>query len=362
MLVRPTAKQFTAEDIQNISAKSIVQESGGGSGFPKSFDENFPVFDIPVDEKVLIYVPSHKMTYPDGHEGIRADIFNAHPVKDGNMYANIRCSKDIISKAYGLDGRCPLCEGLQDTWQLYNLCRDDIAKSKGIIKDEKNPEAFKEAMKEDSKKLLAERAIREAERWYVFPIVVIDCEEANGKRTTKPKKDENGQLSGTVYWYQIREVTYQNKWEKALSNAYDEAGDTLTDPAGQWIVLDFSLRDAQNIPKNDQKMRSAKDMTVTVRTMSDEYKAWADYFDKLTEAWDIAKAIETCSLDAIRSMDEMQADCDSLLQPTRDRITQFQLGGGSAAGAITMNSAPVGDINAQLANFGGGNNVGVTTE
>ena len=336
---RPTPKKLSVETSQQITAAYAAQTTERRS--VKTYDPAYPVFEVPVNQKVLVYIPNHQVTMPDGTVTLQMDKFAAHPYRDGKTYGNSRCLNGITSDDPELnwDGSCPLCEGLGDVWALYKHEYADIAHSRGLEPD--SPEAS-ELLKAERMELVNGRAIREAEMWYTFPIVVIECEEKDGQLTTTPKVDPiTHQIKGTPMWYSVREKTFQEKWVAG----YDSLdGETPTSPAGLWAILNFTYT-----PKSGQpdKMGSAKSLKVTFKTM-ETFSEWAKYFDKLTEEWTPAKAQEVLVLDAIRSMAETQEVADSLLKPIRDRLALYGVNGNSAVG-IPQN------LNADnaLANFGG---------
>lgn len=347
MLARPKAKTLTAEEQQMITNVSISQSTSTSK--PKSWDKNFPVFEVPVNQKLLVYIPNHQIQNPDGSMSLRMDNFLAHPVIDGRSYDNIRCSSDMVAESLGLDGSCPLCEAISDVWALTNLEYKDIARSKGI-----DPESGdgQEALKEDYKRLCNEQVIKRAERWYTFPIVVIACEEKDGVLTTTPKKNEQGQITGTPMFYQIRERTFLDKWVAGFDALDDEENDGTNNPAGKWAILNFTYQPKSG---NPDKMGSAKALKVVFKQMAG-YEEWAKYFDDQTKDWDVAKMREVCSLNAIRDMDEMKDAVNSLMQKTRDKLALYSLGGAAASGAAQIGTNA--DANATLANFGIGTSAG----
>ena len=336
---RPTPKKLSVETSNQITAAYATQTTERRS--VKTYDPAYPVFEIPVNQKVLVYIPNHQVTMPDGTVTLQMDKFAAHPYRDGKSYGNIRCLNGVTSNDPELnwDGSCPLCDGLSEVWNLYRHEYADVARSKGI--DPEAPEAG-ELLKNDRMELANGRVIREPEMWYTFPIVVIECEEKDGQLTTTPKLDPiTKQIKGTPMWYSIREKTFQEKWVAG----YDSLdGETPTSPAGLWAILNFTYT-----PKSGQpdKMGSAKSLKVTFKTM-DNYADWAKYFDSLTVEWTPAKAQEVLVLDAIRSMAETQEVADTLLKPVRDRLALYNVNGSAPVG-IPQNA----NADNALANFGG---------
>ena len=338
---RPKPKTLSVE-AQNRIIQASAQQTGQAVR-EKSYDPNFPVFDIPVNQKVLVYIPNHTVTNADGTVGLMMDKFAAHPVRDGRTFANIRCSAGLVDDELHYDGTCPLCNGIAENWELYNFQYPDIAKSKGI--DISSPEA-QEGLKKERQDLVRNMTIQKAEVWYTFPIVVIDCEEKDGQLTTVPKKDAEGRIKGTPMWYSIREKTFNDKWVAGYDSISTEDGETPSSPAGLWAILNFTYQPQSG---NADKMGSARALKVTFKQMGENFKQWATYFDDMTKEWTPAKAMEVVALDVIRDMDELNDVADTLLKPVRDGLAMYKLrqSGGSSAPQVTG-----GSPEALLQNFG----------
>lgn len=338
---KPAPKQFApevAEAITQAAATQSITTTKVTSYDPK----NFPVFSVPVNERVLAYIPNHTIQNPDGTISLRQDKFPAHPVIDGRAFYDVRCINGAVNADPQLnwDGSCPLCEGLQDVWKLYNEEYKDLARSRGIQTDA--PEA-QELLKNERIDMLKSRVIKEPEFWLTFPIVVIDCEEKDGVKTTTPKLTADGQLSYRIMWYSIRERTYLEKWEAGYDSIEGEAPST---PAGLWAVLNFTYTPKSG---NCDKMGSAKALKVTFKTM-DSYAKWAEFFDKATEEWTPAKAQEVVVLDVIRSKEETAEVADSILKPVRDKLALRAM--GSVGVATPVPAVGAGAPAGALAQFG----------
>lgn len=344
MLKRPKAKTLTAEEISTISTASAQQT--GRAQVQKSYDPDYPVFEIPVNQKLLVYVPNHVVVQPDGSETLRWDKFAAHPIIDGRTFGNVRCSQGVVLDSLGLDGSCPLCNASGEVWDLYHKEYEAIAKSKGMSVDA--PEA-KEALKDDRINLAKSMTIQSAEVWYTFPIVVIECEEKDGVLTTTPKKTADGQIVGKPYFYSIRERTYKDKWESAFDTV-DSDGDTgaITHPGGRWLILNFTY---QSPSGQHTKMGSANALKVLFKNMGSSYDAWAKHFDQMTADWDVAKAQEVVVLDVIRDMEEMNEVADTLLKPVRQKLDLYNLSNTGGSTPATPAGA-IGDAQTALSQFG----------
>jgi len=333
MLKRPTPKKLSPEEQKAITNASSMQT--GTVTVPKSYDKNFPVFEIPVNKKILVYVPNHTDVDADGKVILRADRFAAHPIIMGRSYLDVRCSAGIESAELHTDGSCPFCDAVQKSWELYNFEIDALARQRGI--DRKTPEG-KEALKEDSKKLLNNRAVKEAVEWLVFPIVVIDTEDtADGKSTVVPKLDASGRITGKPCYYKIRKSTFLDKFGSAI-DAYNEITNndlSIDNIGGQWLILDFTyaVKDGQQ----PTAMHSAKELKVTVKPMGDDYKPWAEYFDKQTEAWDVENIRTNVVFAVLRNAQEQQEACDEVMKPVEDKLVMYQM---SQAGAMGIPAQP----------------------
>lgn len=343
MLKKPAPKKLS-EAAQAAITTASAQQTGKSQRI-RSYDSDFPVFDVPINQKVLVYIPNHVVMGPDGTMSLRMDKFAAHPVIDGRSYGDVRCTSGVVVEELNLDGTCPLCDGINECWELYNHQYADIAKSKGI--DPKSAEA-QEGLKQDRIDLIQKMNIKQADVWYTYPIVVIDCEEKDGVMTVIPKKDSDGKIKGTPMWYSIRERTYMEKWVAGFDSLDTEDGSIPSSPAGMWAILNFTYTPKSG---NHDKMGSAKALKVTFKNMPG-YEQWATYFDTLTEDWTPGKAQEVVVLDVVRDMDEMKQVADSLLKPVRDKLAMYQLSAGGAVGAPPAVGAGA-SADAVLAGFGG---------
>lgn len=331
MLRRPKPKTLTAEETQQIILASAQQT--GSMTAPKSYDSNYPVFEVPVNQKLLVYIPNHTVEGVDGVRSLRMDKFAAHPVIDGRSYADIRCTQGVVIPSLHLDGSCPLCEGISKCWDLFNKDFDSITTSRNLDKTSSD-----DTVKNLKKELLNKRVIREAQVWYTFPIVVIACEEKDGKLTVNPKLTPDGKLQGTPMWYSIREQTFKDKWEGGYDSIIDDGDDGEITPAGRWAILNFTYQPKSGKP---DKMGSAKNLKVTFKPMdAAKYGSWEKYFDELTAEWTPQKAQEVVVKDVLRDMEETQEVADSVLKPVNEKLAMYTLAEqGTTAPQVTSSDA-----------------------
>lgn len=339
MLARPKKKELTVEEREAITQASARQT--GNMSSPKTYDPNYPLFEVPVNQKLLVYIPNHTIVDADGVSKIRADVFTAHECRAGKSFLSVRCSGEVVSEQLNLDGSCPVCNAISECWELYNYQWRELCKMRGY--DPESPEAD-EALKNEKKELLDQRAVKKAEQYITFPIVVVDCEE--GK--TVPKKDAQGKLSGKPMFYTIKMSSFDDKWKTAFDALEDDDASDYN-PAGRWAILNFTYT-----PKSGShnKRDSARNLKVTFKTMADaSYREWERYFDELTKDWTPTVAQDVLVRNALRDMDEMNAVAEDLLKPVREKIQMFKLSQGLPAGSNTPAVATTDAENA-LAGFG----------
>ena len=343
MLKRPKPKTFTEAEQAAINAASAAQT--GQSTTIKSYDPNFPVFEVPVNQKLLVYIPNHTVMDADGGVHLRMDKFAAHRVIDGRSFSNVRCADGVVIESLGLDGTCPLCQAMSECWDLYNKEYADIARARGIVLG--SPEE-KDALKEERQKLVSGMVIERAKVWYTFPIVVIECVEKDGKLTLNPKRTADNGIIGKPCFYSIKQDSFITKWGAAFDalDDVDEDGNSNMNPAGRWAVLNFTY---QSKDGSYNKMQSALNLSVAFKDMQG-YEKWAEYFDKMTEEWTPEKAREVLVLDAMHDMDELHEAADTIMRPVRDKLAMYTLSANSAGAPVPVASS----ADAALANFGGG--------
>lgn len=341
MLKRPKPKALSAESMQNIIEASRSQTSD--NKIPKSYDPDFPAFDIPVNKKILVYVPNFVANLPDGSSVLQSDRACYHDIRDGRTFGRVRCSRDVVAPELGLDGSCPFCDAENEVLQLFFKKRADIAKQKGI---DLNDSSSKEALKADTEKLGKEKAVGTKIPRITFPIVVIDCEEGKNGDNSKIRLDANGGLNGKVVWYSVTEKSYEEQWLKSLDSLGDAEGNAPTHPAGQWAILNYHYTDDEAKANARDAARSLK---VVYRNMGENYVPWAQHFDEMAKEWTPFKAIETLVDNQVRDMEEMTSACEEVMRKTRDLLSIYELN-ESGVGAPALATASQAD--STLANFG----------
>lgn len=315
MKLKPMA--FNPEELEQLAAQTSTQTTS--RVIPKSEDPtNFPVFEIPTNDKVIVYVPNHVVVDEDGAEKLRMDVALLHSFKDGNRYEKFRCVQGLTVGGYS--GRCPICEAAgKEPWDLANLKIAEECKKLGLNPEDKDNERVVEIRR----KHFSERAVKQADRYFTFPIVVFETSE--DRKTIL--MDDNKKPKYQVMWYKISESAYEKKWEKMLEGIEDEP----THPGGRFYVLNYTYTPKTGEPN---KRDSARELQVVHKT----YKALEDFkveLDKVTEGWTPAKCAETVIENHFYSEDQLEELVTERLESTRSLIAAYNSKSPEANGLTT---------------------------
>lgn len=318
---------LSEQDNKNLQDQLGVQEIS--SGVPKSADPlNFPVWNIPVGKKVLIYVPNHVVLDGDGIPRLRMDKPFLHSINIGKRYFNYRCTNGIEIEGTGLTGRCPLCEGVSEPWDLANKIIEQKCKAQGLDPANTNDENVKSIRSAEFSK----RVVKDADRHYTFPIVAIETVNDDGKTIVK---DDNG-IKYKVYWYDISEKLWEEKWAKVIEVLNDESEEDVTHPGGRFYLLNYIYS-----PKNGKQQEArdaARALNISVRKLSncEQLKA---ALDKETEDWTPAKAQQTVLANILYGEEDLQGISDEALENTRNLLAMYDSASGVAALGMSGNTA-----------------------
>lgn len=307
MLGKMKPKSFTAEQLDAIKVEATTQTVDVVT--PKSTDpENFPVFEIPVNAKVLVYVPNHTVIGEGGYEELRMDKPLIHTVINGKRYQKVRCIRGL-SEATGYSGECPLCNGTDEPWTLANEQIKEQCKMRGLDLNDSGNEAVK-SIKRD---YYSKRVIKSPEQAYTFPIVVIETDPNDIKKIIV---DENQNPVYKTYWYTIGKSAYEKKWIKTLEGMEDEP----THPGGHFFILNYTYESKSG---EYNKRDSARELQVVAKRIKNS-DVLAEMYDKETEAWDVAKAIETIYDNMYYEESDIEAETDKILASTREKIALYE--------------------------------------
>ena len=277
---------------------------------PKSRDPlNYPVFDIPVNKKVLIYVPNHIVQDENGVDTLRMDKPLIHSITHGKRFLKFRCINGLVIDGTDFKGECPLCEAKDEPWDLANLIIEQKCKAQGLDPEDTENKAVKQ-IRSDA---FSDRALKDASRYYTFPIVVFETLNDDGKTFVK---DEDGGYKYQVMWYDISENQYNKTWTKALEAMEDEP----THPGGHFFLLNYCYT-----PKNGQpnKRDSAQNLAVAARNIKGS-EAVRKLLDEQTESWTPALAQQMVIDNAIYAPSDLADVADDALENTRNLLALYQ--------------------------------------
>lgn len=295
--------------IKNVSADTIkqigIQELPKAA--PKSTDPvNFPVFEVPVNKKVLIYVPNHTYMDKDGVQQLVMDKPLIHSITDGKRFYSYRCINGLVDEANGLTGECPLCEGCDEPWTYANKVIEEKCRARGLDPEDTDSNDVK-AIRSAA---FSDRVLKDAVRYYTFPIVVFETVNDEGRQLLT---DENGKIRFKPYWYSISETQYIDKWQKALEGMEDEP----THPGGRFFLLNYTYTPKHGEPN---KRDSARALVVSGRNTVKGAEKLKEHLDELTKDWTVEKAIETVINNNLYSTAQLQEVADEVLEKTRTML------------------------------------------
>lgn len=336
--------EFTAEEVtalQNALKSQVVGTSRSKSRDP----ENYPVFEPPVNAKVLIYVPNHVVTNASGMEELRMDTPNIHAIKEGNRFSYARCVAGLggVVRGYPEGCECPFCKAVSDSWSLSRKIIEEKCAARGLDPDD----TANEEVKSIRTQAFSDRVVKDATKYYTFPIIVIETDPTNIKKFVY---DDEGNLQYKAMWYNISERAYEEKWLKALEGLEDSP----SHPGGRCFILNYTyqVKPGQQPNKRD----SARALVVTPRNLGGDFNKYKEYFDQVTEDWTVFKAYQTVVNNTISSYESVVEEADRIMLPSRERLEMYQIsastsnatGGFLLNGATGNGAAPVNKGNAGL--------------
>lgn len=279
---------------------------------PKSRDnENYPVFEVPVNAKVLVYVPNNVATDENGNEEFMMDMPYIHSVQENNRYSRVRCVSGLASvlEGYPQEDTCPFCAAEAECWTLARYIIEEKCRVKGLNPDNKDDEQVKAIRKA----AFDGRVVKNPTQYVTFPIVVIET-TPDAKTILK---DENGNMLYKIMWYTISQTGYEDKWIKALENMEDAP----EHPGGQLFMLDYtySVKDGDTA----NKMQSARNLSVHPRKLKN-FEKYKEFFDEKASEWTPEKAREMVIDNTIADYDSLLNACNQVMVTTREKIAFYE--------------------------------------
>ena len=304
-----TPVRLSAETQAQVAGQTIERSA------PKSYDpKNFPVFDYKAGEKYLIYVPNLNVQDADGTVRLMMDTPLIHNVIEGKRFRSYRCINGIVADEYGYDGTCPLCDGVSDPWAYARKRIEAKCSAQGLDPDDVDNKDVKAIRSAE----FSDRVLKEAVRYYTFPIAVIET-VTNEQNKMTFVKDESGNVKVKLYWYNISETQYIAKWQPTLESMEDEP----SSPGGYFFILNFSY-DTKG--KEPNKRDAARYMSVNYKSMA-KYnfaESLKKAIDDLAASWTPEKAQETVIANAFYSFDDLSEVAAAVLADTRNKLALYQ--------------------------------------
>lgn len=313
-----------------ISAAAAQEAPSNGS---KVWNPDFPLFQTPLNRKVLVYIPKD-------FDQRKVELL-IHDTHKGKQFGQARCITGLVDgfEQFGYTGECPYCKATEAAWELYNIKLDQKARELGITRDN-DPDNLLKGTKET---LLKEMAVKNADKYICFPIVLLPCDEA-GNLNSNAKE---GVQACYVLW---REQRFNDKFSS-------EVLDGLASPAGTFERWSFTY-DTKG--QQATAMLSAKALQVKILEKPDilaQLNPYIEACEKVVEPFTQAMAIDNIKALNFYRYDDVERDAEACIKSTRALVaaSQAMLGGSVAGTAPAIASAPAPQLNtaaAAIANFG----------
>lgn len=336
----PEAMQKIEKATQNQSLRTTT---------PRTYDPNFPLFSFTTNDKHLVYIPNFFTQDEDGNKELVTEKAYVHAIQKGRQFMQLRSTHGLQGlEEYGISGNSPLNEAVQACWELYNLKYKAHAQNQGIDPDDDKGEVLKPKRVE----LLGQRTVKDADLKIYFPIAVIETEKDSktGLNTFKPVPDPTtGMPKYQLMWIEVSETQWNDKWVKVKDSLDD--GESL---AGQLLSLNYHFSENLSAEKNARR-DSGKALTINIRPVNEDWKAFFSVVDEKAVDWTPAKARETIIAASLLSDEQQQAIVDDAMQDTLmelNTIKRMGLVGNEEQPAIGEPDNQQSPADA-LSNFGG---------
>ena len=293
-------------------------------------DPNFPVFQTPVNEDILVYFPKTNVVSNENGETMEVLESHIHDYKKGQAFGRMRCINGLQGNeffdALGYDGTCPACEAVGECWELYNKKLAAEAKRLGVD-PQNDPTNVLKTIKEN---IRSEMDMKGAEEYVTFPIVIIPQ-----KVKMIPADDAAKNLKCVfVTW---RKKRYQDSILAALDTLRNNPGH----PAGLFWYWKFTY-DTQG--KQPTAMLAAKNAKYSVITDAADMQSLIPACEEKAKDFTNIKAAEVIVANQFMYKDDIIEEVDKIMAKTR---TFNEL-----AGAGISDAPALGEAASPLANFG----------
>lgn len=329
--------------LQGLVEGASTQEVQKGT--PRSTDPNFPVFQTPVNEDIIVYIPRTNMRVDENGEDMLYLSAFTHDGRIGKQFVSLRCISGLAGNpmfdALGYDGTCPACEANQESWELYRVKLQAEARRLGI--DPQTDTA--DTLKPIRENILKEMDLKNAEEYVTFPIVIIPT-----KGKFLPADDAMDKLQAVyVTW---RKKRYQDTLLAALDSMMVNPGH----PAGMFWFWKFSY-DTQGKQANARdSARNAKYSPIIdaqAVAVFDKFRAKAE--DK-AKGFTLVKAAEVIVANQFMYKEDIEVEVNKIMARTRQMLDLAKMSNGTpglvAAGAASPSENPLASFGVSQGNMG----------
>lgn len=322
--------------LQGLVKGAVGQEVSRGAKLTD--DPNFPVFQTPVNEDILVYIPRVNCVSTENGEIMQVLNSHIHDYKKGQSFGRMRCISGLTGNemfdALGYDGSCPACEAVSECWELYNKKLAAEAKKLGI--DPQNDPT--NVLKTVRTTLISEMDMKGAEEYVTFPIVIIPQ-----KSKMMPADDADKNLKCVfVIW---RKKRYEDTILAALEGLRNNPGH----PAGLFWYWKFTYNTEGKQPT---AMLAAKNAKYSVITDSADLQYLVPACEARAKDFTVVKAAEVIVANQFMYKDDMVEEVNKIMTKTRTfndltssmEATGPALGEGTSPLASFGNAAPTAQI------------------
>lgn len=300
-----TKKSVNIEALNKIQTQANTQVVTTGP--ISTLDPAFPLFETPVNEDKLVYIPTTNTEMTENGVVMKLLTGHIHTCQEGRAYPKIRCINGLVNEEYGLDGTCPLCEAIQRAKQLRNIKFEAECKAEGI-----DPQADATGKsKEIYKKLCHEIVVGDPVETVAFPIVVIETEAGS----LNPKKD--GKL--TPQWV----VMTKDKYDKVIMGALSAMIAKPTSPAGMFWAFQFTYKAEDGKHNKRDSGKNARYSPIVDPGSVQLLEAYKAACEEVAKPFTIEKAFTTIVQFIPQSVKDTQADADRIMKQTDLALSMY---------------------------------------
>lgn len=328
-MARISISQINAQMISSAGEQEV------SSGSSKVWNSDFPLFPTPINRKVLVYIPKDFET-----NKVECLIHDTHK---GKAFGQARCINGLSAgfEAFGYTGECPYCQVTADAWDLYNLKLDQKAAELNIDRQNDTDNLLK-GTKEN---LLREMAVKNADKYICFPIVVLPCTDAGELNPNDP----NGVKAYYVLWR-------KGRFDEKFSSDVLDGRDTIAGTFQRWSFT-YDTKGQQ-----PTAMLSAKALTVKIIEKDNQLATLNPYIEaceKVAAPFTALQAVDNVKALNFYSYEDTQKEAEACIKATRAILAASQsLTGGENVAIAGSAPAPALGTTADpanvIANFGQG--------